>query len=71
MKRGLNISKCNEINSMLGSPTINDFVSLKGQRKFVCLTAYTAPMANVPDPYCDLILVGDSVGMVVYGMDNT
>ena len=28
-------------------------------------------MAATLDPYCDLLLVGDSVGMVVYGMDNT
>ena len=28
-------------------------------------------MANLLDPHCDLLLVGDSVGMVVYGMDTT
>ena len=55
-----NIPTCNEFNSMLGKPTINDFVALKGQRKIVCLTAYSAPMANVLDPHCDLLLVGDS-----------
>ena len=71
MSLGLNISTCNEFNSMLGKPTINDFVALRGQRKIVCLTAYSAPMAKVLDPHCDLLLVGDSVGMVVYGMDNT
>ena len=71
MNGDLNIPTCNEFNSMLGKPTINDFVALKGQRKIVCLTAYSAPMANVLDPHCDLLLVGDSVGMVVYGMDNT
>ena len=37
----------------------------------VALTAYTAPMARLLDPHCDLLLVGDSVGMVVYGMDST
>ena len=56
---------------MLGKPSIDNFVALKGQRKIVCLTAYSAPMANVLDPHCDLLLVGDSVGMVVYGMDTT
>ena len=71
MNGDLNIPTCNEFNSMLGKPTINDFVALKGQRKIVCLTAYSAPMANVLDPHCDLLLVGDSVGMVVYGMDTT
>ncbi|MBR2124594.1 MAG: 3-methyl-2-oxobutanoate hydroxymethyltransferase [Acetobacter sp.] len=37
----------------------------------VALTAYTTPMARLLDPYCDLLLVGDSVGMVVYGMEST
>lgn len=37
----------------------------------VCLTAYTAPMAKICDPYVDMLLVGDSVGMVLYGMDST
>lgn len=37
----------------------------------VALTAYTAPMAKLMDPHCDLLLVGDSLGMVVYGMDST
>ena len=37
----------------------------------VSLTAYTAPMARLLDPHCDLLLVGDSLGMVVYGMDST
>ena len=37
----------------------------------VCLTAYTAPMAELLDEHCDLLLVGDSVGMVVHGLPNT
>lgn len=37
----------------------------------VCLTAYTAPMANILDQHCDLLLIGDSMGMALYGMDNT
>lgn len=37
----------------------------------VCLTAYTAPMAQLMDRHVDLLLVGDSLGMVLYGMDNT
>ncbi|CAH1650654.1 3-methyl-2-oxobutanoate hydroxymethyltransferase [Chelatococcus asaccharovorans] len=37
----------------------------------VALTAYTMPMAKLLDPHCDLILVGDSLGMVVYGLDST
>jgi len=37
----------------------------------VCLTAYTAPVAELLDEHCDLLLVGDSVGMVVHGLPNT
>jgi 3-methyl-2-oxobutanoate hydroxymethyltransferase len=37
----------------------------------VCITAYTAPMARFMDKHVDLMLVGDSLGMVVYGMDTT
>jgi 3-methyl-2-oxobutanoate hydroxymethyltransferase len=37
----------------------------------VCLTAYTAPVAEILDEHCDLLLVGDSVGMVVHGLPNT
>ena len=37
----------------------------------VCLTAYTAPMATYLDAQCDMILVGDSVSMVLYGEDST
>ena len=56
---------------MADSPRITKFQSLKGHRKIVCLTAYSAPMAHALDPYCDLLLVGDSVAMVLYGMDST
>lgn len=37
----------------------------------VCLTAYTTPMAKMLDTHVDLLLVGDSIGMVMYGMENT
>jgi 3-methyl-2-oxobutanoate hydroxymethyltransferase len=43
----------------------------KGGGPYVCLTAYTAPMAKLLDEHCDLLLVGDSLGMVVYGLDTT
>lgn len=43
----------------------------KGREPIVCLTAYTAPMAELLDEACDLILVGDSVGMVLHGLPNT
>ena len=43
----------------------------KGGEPIVCLTAYDAPMAEIMDPHADLILVGDSLGMVVHGLPST
>ncbi len=43
----------------------------KGGDKIVCLTAYTAPVARLVDAACDLLLVGDSLAMTVYGFDST
>src|SRR6266571_1498544 len=43
----------------------------KGGDKLVCLTAYTASVARHLDHEVDLLLVGDSLGMVVYGFDST
>ncbi|MEO8101307.1 MAG: 3-methyl-2-oxobutanoate hydroxymethyltransferase [Betaproteobacteria bacterium] len=51
--------------------SIPDLRGMKGPGKMVMLTAYTKPMAQLLDPHCDVLLVGDSLGMVVYGMDNT
>jgi 3-methyl-2-oxobutanoate hydroxymethyltransferase len=48
-----------------------DIAARKGGEPVVCLTAYTAPVAAVLDEVCDLLLVGDSVGMVVHGLPNT
>jgi 3-methyl-2-oxobutanoate hydroxymethyltransferase len=44
---------------------------VKGGAPIVGLTAYTAPIARLLDPHVDFLLVGDSVGMVVYGFDTT
>ena len=43
----------------------------KGRAPIVGLTAYTAPIARLLDPHVDFLLVGDSLGMVVYGLDST
>lgn len=51
--------------------TIRGISRRKGETPIVCLTAYTTPMARVLDPLVDLLLVGDSLGMVLYGMDTT
>lgn len=52
--------------------TIDDIKNFKNKDKpMAWLTAYTAPMAEILDAHCDVLLVGDSLGMVLYGMDNT
>ena len=53
------------------SARITHFKLFKGQHKIVCLTAYSAPMKHALDPHCDLLLDGEPVAMVVYGMDTT
>ena len=51
--------------------TIKKILKKKGKEPITCLTAYSTPMAEIIDKYCDIILVGDSVGMVLYGMKTT
>ncbi|MAP96291.1 MAG: 3-methyl-2-oxobutanoate hydroxymethyltransferase [Ponticaulis sp.] len=51
--------------------TVKDISRAKGGEPLVCLTAYDAPRAALLDPFCDLLLVGDSVGMVVHGLPST
>ncbi|HZZ88153.1 MAG TPA: 3-methyl-2-oxobutanoate hydroxymethyltransferase [Caulobacteraceae bacterium] len=51
--------------------TVPEIAARKGAEPLVCLTAYTAPVAAVLDEVCDLLLVGDSVGMVLHGLPNT
>jgi 3-methyl-2-oxobutanoate hydroxymethyltransferase len=51
--------------------TIRDIRGAKGKTPVVCLTAHSAPIAGILDRHCDLLLVGDSLGMVVYGFQST
>ena len=51
--------------------TVPDFRARKGTQPLVCLTAYTAHVAHLVDAEADMILVGDSLGMVIHGMPNT
>lgn len=41
------------------------------QQPVVMLTAYTARQAQLLDPHCDLLLVGDSLGQVIYGLPSS
>jgi 3-methyl-2-oxobutanoate hydroxymethyltransferase len=51
--------------------TINKILNKKNKLPIVCLTAYSKNIAKIVDKYCDIILVGDSLGMVLYGMKTT
>jgi len=51
--------------------TTPEIQARKGGEPIVCLTAYTTPVAQILDAHCDILLVGDSVGMVVHGLPNT
>ena len=53
-------------------PTTTDIRAAKDVREpLACLTCYTAQMARAIDEHVDLILVGDSLGMTIYGFDTT
>jgi 3-methyl-2-oxobutanoate hydroxymethyltransferase len=43
----------------------------KGGEPLVMLTAYTVRMAQLLDPHCDMLLVGDSLAQVIYGLPHT
>jgi len=51
--------------------TAPDIRSRKGGDPIVCLTSYHAHTARLLDRHCDLILVGDSLGMVMHGLETT
>ena len=51
--------------------TAPDILARKGGEPIVCLTSYHAHTASVVDKHCDVILVGDSLGMVMHGLETT
>jgi 3-methyl-2-oxobutanoate hydroxymethyltransferase len=51
--------------------TIKKILNKKNKTPITCLTAYSKAVAQIADKYCDIILVGDSLGMVLYGMKTT
>ncbi|MBN9676462.1 3-methyl-2-oxobutanoate hydroxymethyltransferase [Salipiger bermudensis] len=53
------------------APLPADIRARKGGAPLVSLTAYTTPMAQMMDAHCDFVLVGDSVGMVLHGLEST
>jgi 3-methyl-2-oxobutanoate hydroxymethyltransferase len=51
--------------------TAPDIAARKGGEPIVMLTAYHAHTARLADKYCDVLLVGDSLGMVMHGLETT
>ena len=45
--------------------------SKKNKSKIICLTAYSKNIASIIDKHCDIILVGDSLGSVLYNFSST
>ena len=56
---------------MMPDNKISNIKARKNARKITCLTAYSYPIAKILDQYCDVILVGDSLGMTIYGHQDT
>ena len=50
---------------------IKKIFSKKNRSKIVCLTAYSKNIASILDSHCDIILVGDSLGSVLYNYSTT
>ena len=48
-----------------------DLIKKKNKQKIVSLTAYSKNVASILDNYCDIILVGDSLGSVLYNYKST
>jgi 3-methyl-2-oxobutanoate hydroxymethyltransferase len=65
--QGDNVSAQDEIKRL----TAPDIRARKGGEPIVCLTSYHAHTARIVDRYCDVILVGDSLGMVMHGFETT
>ena len=59
-------SKQNTVNNKF-----NNFLQKKNKSKIVCLTAYSKNIASILDNHCDLVLVGDSLGSVLYNYKST
>ena len=43
----------------------------KNKSKIICLTAYSKNIAKILDKHCDIVLVGDSLGSVLYNYKST
>jgi 3-methyl-2-oxobutanoate hydroxymethyltransferase len=64
-------SRANPTPAPMKRITVPQIQERKGKAPIVMLTAYTARMAQILDRHCDMLLVGDSLGQVIYGLPST
>jgi 3-methyl-2-oxobutanoate hydroxymethyltransferase len=64
-------SRANPTPTPMKRLTVPTIRQSKGREPLVMLTAYTVRMAQLLDPHCDMLLVGDSLGQVIYGLPHT
>ncbi len=64
-------SRANPTPAPMRRLTVPSLKGMKGGTPIAMLTAYTARMAQLLDPHCDVLLVGDSLGQVIYGLPST
>lgn len=64
-------SRATPVSAPMKRVTVPAIRARKGGEPLVMLTAYTVRMAQLLDPHCDMLLVGDSLGQVIYGLPST
>ena len=64
-------SRATPVSAPMKRVTVPAVRKRKGGEPLVMLTAYTVRNAQLFDPHCDLLLVGDSLGQVIYGLPST
>ncbi|WEK41602.1 MAG: 3-methyl-2-oxobutanoate hydroxymethyltransferase [Candidatus Sphingomonas colombiensis] len=64
-------SRATPVSAPMKRVTVPAVRKRKGREPLVMLTAYTVRTAQLLDPHCDLLLVGDSLGQVIYGLPST
>jgi 3-methyl-2-oxobutanoate hydroxymethyltransferase len=67
----ISTSRANPTPAPMKRLTVPRIRQQKGKEPLVMLTAYTVRMAQLLDPHCDMLLVGDSLGQVIYGLPHT
>ena len=64
-------SRANPTHAPMKRLTVPAIRARKGKEPLVMLTAYTVRTAQILDQHCDMLLVGDSLGQVIYGLPST